>query len=91
MQLAIRNNYVMSGDSQQLTYLSDTEAGSSGAPVMDDSWRVAALHVGGRENQALEFELLGRPIKHENIGVAIGAVLEDIQTTAPDAHAIITS
>ena len=76
MQLAIRNNYVMSGDSQQLTYLSDTEAGSSGAPVMDDSWRVAALHVGGRENQALEFELLGRPIKHENIGVAIGAVLE---------------
>ena len=91
MQLAIRNNYIMSGDEQHLTYLSDTEAGSSGSPVMDDNWRVAALHVGGRKNEALEFELLGRPIEHENIGVAIEAVLLDILGAAPNAHATITA
>lgn len=90
MQLAIRNNYIMSGDEQQLTYLSDTESGSSGSPVMNDNWQVGALHIGGRENQALNFELLGRPINHENIGVAMAAILNDINSQKPETFQQIT-
>ena len=91
MQLAIRNNYVMSGDALQLTYLSDTEAGSSGSPVLDDRWQVAALHIGGRENDELDFELMGMRVKHENIGVAISAILKDLETKVPNVHHRITN
>lgn len=89
MKLAIRNNYILAGSDEELTYLSDTESGSSGSPVLNDNWQVAALHIGGRENDQLNFTLLDKPIKHENIGVAIHAVLADIKQTTPDTYQTI--
>lgn len=48
-QFAIRENQCVDNqDPQFLWYLSDTAPGSSGAPVFNDSFQVAALHHSGR-------------------------------------------
>jgi|JI6StandDraft_1071083.scaffolds.fasta_scaffold01290_2 endonuclease G len=48
-QFAIRENQcVDSTDAKYLWYMSDTAPGSSGAPVFNDSFQVAALHHSGR-------------------------------------------
>ena len=47
IQFAIRSNY-FAGDSENLDvirYVTDTEKGSSGSPVCDDTWVVVALHA----------------------------------------------
>lgn len=50
-KIALRSNFLVddkltSEGIRLLRYLSDTEPGSSGAPVMDDSWQVVGLHHG---------------------------------------------
>ena len=52
---------------------------------------MAALHIGGRENDELDFELMGMRVKHENIGVAISAILKDLETKVPNVHHRITN
>ncbi|MEM7678245.1 MAG: serine protease, partial [Myxococcota bacterium] len=44
LMIGARANRVVSADETYVTYETDTERGSSGAPVCDDSWRVWALH-----------------------------------------------
>jgi hypothetical protein len=48
MRLGFRDNFVVVGDDDGLSYLTDTQFGSSGSPVCDDHWFVAALHSGSR-------------------------------------------
>lgn len=43
-QLAFRNNLLAGADDLVLRYYTDTDPGSSGAPVCDDSWRVIGIH-----------------------------------------------
>jgi endonuclease G len=51
-QFAIRENQCVDDDDPNyLWYLSDTAPGSSGAPVFNDSFQVAALHHSGRARQ----------------------------------------
>ena len=47
MRLGFRNNFVVAGTDAKLSYLTDTAGGSSGSPICDDAWFVAALHRGG--------------------------------------------
>jgi endonuclease G len=51
LQYAIRSNYYwgMGSQSYYLHYLSDTERGASGSPVLDDTWQVLALHHAYRD------------------------------------------
>ncbi|WP_312808433.1 DNA/RNA non-specific endonuclease [Agrobacterium cavarae] len=50
MQIALRENRVIraSQDEYAIRYTADTAHGSSGAPVFNDGFQVAALHSGGR-------------------------------------------
>jgi V8-like Glu-specific endopeptidase len=45
-EIALRTNFYIGSvaESSRLHYLSDTEKGSSGSPVLDDTWQAVALH-----------------------------------------------
>ncbi|MFI0968253.1 trypsin-like peptidase domain-containing protein [Streptomyces sp. NPDC021080] len=43
-KLAARHNVVRYADDQVVQYWTDTDRGSSGAPVFDERWRLVALH-----------------------------------------------
>ncbi len=43
-QVSVQNNQVLSFEQDLLHYTSDTEPGSSGSPVFDNTWRLMALH-----------------------------------------------
>lgn len=48
VRYAIRNNFFVGLGQRpyEMRYLTDTREGSSGAPVLDDSWQVVAMHRG---------------------------------------------
>lgn len=69
-QIAMRENQVLKLDDTAgvLWYASDTAPGSSGAPVFNDSWQVAALHHAGLPDTDAEGRWLdrqGRPIRNQ--------------------------
>ncbi len=47
MQLALRQNQIIDVLDNFLHYKTDTQPGSSGSPVLNDQWQVAALHHAG--------------------------------------------
>jgi len=49
-QVTLRNNTLLARHEQFLHYEADTEGGSSGAPVFNDSWQLVALHHGSVES-----------------------------------------
>jgi hypothetical protein len=69
MQVALRHNAIVHIDPTRFYYVADTEGGSSGSPVFDDSWRVIGLHRAGMVDDA------ERPVKGANQGVPITAVI----------------
>ncbi|MGB8191813.1 MAG: serine protease, partial [Chitinophagaceae bacterium] len=46
-QIGIYNNLVMYADDDIVQYMTDTDSGSSGSPVMNSDWEVVALHHSG--------------------------------------------
>jgi S1-C subfamily serine protease len=46
-QIAVTANEVVAAAGARLVYMTDTLAGSSGAPVFDEAWQVVALHRAG--------------------------------------------
>lgn len=90
---AIRNNfYVGADDTRFLHYLTDTEGGASGSPVLNDTWKVLGLHRGARpippeyyinlpKDRRLgvpEETVKGEIITYHNEGIAIHAILADL-------------
>jgi endonuclease G len=91
MRLGFRNNYVVLGDDRWLSYLTDTAIGSSGSPVCDDAWTVAALHSGSRPIEAANIEILGQKFRRENYGIPITTLMAHLQERAPALSTRITT
>ena len=79
MRLGFRENFVVFGSDKGLTYLTDTASGSSGSPVADDKWTVAALHTGSQDISAKNIKLLGKEIHEENFGIPIPAIMAKLR------------
>jgi endonuclease G, mitochondrial len=89
MRLGFRNNFVVTGTTDRLSYLTDTAGGSSGSPICDDAWFVAALHRGWSTIGGGPVTVWGREIRQENYGTPITAVLAHLGATHPDLLAEI--
>jgi endonuclease G len=80
LRYAIRNNFFVGIGQKphQVRYLTDTVSGSSGSPVLDDNWRVVAMHRGAKEidPQAYKGEDGSlQVVKYHNEGIAIHDIL----------------
>lgn len=79
MRLGFRNNFVVTGSADRLSYLTDTAGGSSGSPICDDLWFVAGLHRGWSPIKGEPVKVWGKDIRQENYGTPIGLILADIK------------
>ena len=74
--ISIRNNLLTARTTRTLLYETDTDHGSSGAPVLNDDWEVVALHHWG-EPFLERTDDQGKPIPtNVNEGVRISAIYE---------------
>jgi endonuclease G len=87
MRLGFRNNFVITGTESRLSYLTDTAGGSSGSPICDDAWFVAALHRGFTTISGEPLTVWGKEIRQENYGMPIGHILDHIAANHPDLRA----
>jgi hypothetical protein len=73
--IALYHNLVTAAGDGRIQYLTDTEPGSSGAPVFDSEWRLVALHHSGG--------WLPEPGTQQQVfrnqGIEIGRVIEGLQ------------
>lgn len=77
--IAIRNNILTYRAKDALLYETDTEQGSSGAPVFNDDWEVVALHHWSSPYKAQTDEN-GKPIPNSvNEGIRISSIYIDLQ------------
>lgn len=80
-QIALTRNDVIAVDKYKIFYRTDTEKGSSGAPVFDKNWNVIALHHLGKteeEGGIIINEETGEK-KGANEGILIKVIMEDIE------------
>ena len=84
MRLGFRNNFVVTGSESRLSYLTDTAGGSSGSPICDDAWFVAALHRGWTTITGGPLTVWGKAISQENYGTPVGQILAHLATNYPD-------
>lgn len=100
-EIAVRNNLLIGvDDARYLTYETDSEPGSSGAPVLSDAWELVALHrsaESARNDRGEPIDIEGRVVTPgtsesrrvwvANKGVRISAIVADVRarTLGPDA------
>jgi len=77
MEVSLRNNKIIDVLDDFLHYETDTEPGSSGSPVYNDQWQVAALHHAG----VPEVDDNGNVVKWvANEGVRISRIMAHLNT-----------
>lgn len=66
-EVALRDNQVVFQNAQVIHYQSDTEPGSSGAPVYNDAWELLALHhaAKGMSNEGIKFSAIASAIEQD--------------------------
>lgn len=80
-RFGIRNNLVTAATPTEIRYFTDTLGGSSGSPVLNDSWEVVGLHRGTAFVTGVKFQ--GRSAAYVNVGTQITAILQHLR----EAHA----
>ena len=80
-KLGIRNNLCNRVEDRFVYYFTDTDGGSSGAPVCLDDWGVVALHKGTKRLKR-PLQYADRKAYYENFGIRIDKILEDIKMNA---------
>lgn len=85
LRYAIRNNFFVGLGQQphEMRYLTDTREGSSGAPVLNDSWEVVAMHRGYKKVNPGLYEVEARKndlVKYHNEGIFISDILPRLPT-----------
>jgi hypothetical protein len=81
-RLAYTRNQITAFDDRVVHYLSDTQPGSSGSPVLNAQAQLVALHHAGGRPQ----EIAGKPPLRKNEGIRIpriAAGLADLQIMVP--------
>lgn len=73
-QIGLHHNDVRFVDDKVMHYRTDTESGSSGAPVFDERWQVVALH-----HRWVEVGHAGRRRVFRNEGIVIGRVVAGLR------------
>lgn len=91
--IAIRNNILTHRTDRTLLYETDTDHGSSGAPVLNDDWELIALHHWGEPFLERKDDQ-GNPIRtNVNEGVRISAIYKDLEQKLagliPDHQALL--
>ena len=83
--VALRENRLLERTPRVLLYETDTEQGSSGAPVFNDLWELVALHHYGEPFVALdEGVTLSNPALNE--GIRISAIVADLRQRLEQAR-----
>ncbi|NEJ17723.1 serine protease [Rhizobium leguminosarum] len=80
-RIAVRNNLMSGASETELRYFTDTEGGSSGSPVFDDTWKVVALHRSHRVATGVHFQ--GKDVAYLNIGTRMSAILAHLKQHLP--------
>jgi V8-like Glu-specific endopeptidase len=73
-QISIQNNLVEYVGGNVLQYVTSTNPGSSGSPVLDDEWRVVGLHHAGGN---IKEPTTGR-FYNRNEGIVMSKILDDL-------------
>jgi endonuclease G len=80
---SMRNNLLTHRTPRTLLYETDTDQGSSGAPVFNDNWDVVALHHWGQPFlETIDDQGTQIPV-NVNEGVRISAIFRDLQLQLP--------
>lgn len=79
-QVSIQNNELIDFHPVMLHYVSDTEGGSSGSPVMDNAWRLIALHHAWETLPPGVAQPGREDANFVNEGVKIAAIVVDLET-----------
>ncbi len=79
-QIALTRNDVIAIDKHKIFYRTDTQKGSSGAPVFDNNWSVIALHHAGKTEEEGGIVINGATGERQgaNEGILIKVIMEDI-------------
>ena len=75
-EVGLRQNILQSVDGDYLIYSTDTEPGSSGSPVCNDQWQLAALHHAGVPEKDEGGAIIGWLA---NEGVRISSIVRDVR------------
>jgi V8-like Glu-specific endopeptidase len=88
-KFAIRNNLVSASTENDLRYFTDTETGSSGAPVFNDQWEAVALHRGATSVNNVSFQ--GKTTAFVNVGTHLSVIFSHVKTNFPALMAELTN
>ncbi len=86
MKVVLTQNYVVASNKTRLQYVADTDNGSSGSPVFDQSWRVVGLHHSGKpypEEAGNDGRKAAKRIWRVNEGIPLKPILERISRHLP--------
>ncbi|QRM35415.1 serine protease [Microvirga sp. VF16] len=77
--VTIQDNRLDDDQGLLLKYLSDTEGGSSGAPVFNNRWEVVGLHFGAEPAPAGTRDMRDHPADYLNLAIKLSAIAADLE------------